>query len=75
MRKLTPQTISNHIAKLVQIKAMAISEVYPEDKIHELSEAFQGYSEASLNGLKEKYGNKFTWDELKIFKASLTIEA
>ena len=75
LRKLTPQTISNHIAKLVQIKAMAISEVYPEDKIHELSEAFQGYSEESLNGLKEKYGNKFTWDELKIFKASLTIEA
>jgi DNA polymerase III delta prime subunit len=74
LRKLTPQTISNHFAKLIQIKAMTISDVYPEDKIQELAEAFHGYTEESLNGLKEKYGNKFTWDELKIFKASLNIE-
>ena len=74
LRKLTPQTISNHFAKLIQIKAMTISDVYPEDKIQELEDAFHGYTEESLNGLKEKYGNKFTWDELKIFKASLNIE-
>ncbi|HMI06917.1 MAG TPA: helix-turn-helix domain-containing protein [Flavobacterium sp.] len=73
IRKLTPQTISNHFAKLIQIKALNISEIFPEDKIAELAKAFEGYAEDSLNGLKEQYGNKFTWDELKIFKASLSV--
>ncbi len=70
IRKLTTQTISNHIAKLIEIKAVTISEVLPEDKINELTKAFEGYTEESLNPLKEKYGNTFTWDELKLFKAS-----
>ncbi len=43
----------------------------PEDKIQELAKAFKGYREETLNGLKEQYGDKFTWDELKMFKASL----
>lgn len=73
LRKLTAQTIATHIAKLIQIKAIAISEVFPQDKIEALAEAFKDYHEDSLNGLKEQYGNRFTWDELKIFKASLAI--
>jgi hypothetical protein len=36
-----------------------------------LAKAFEGYTEDSLNNLKEKYGNTFTWDELKLFKASM----
>lgn len=73
LRKLTPQTIATHVAKLIQIKAINIHDVYPADKIAALAEAFQDYHEDSLNGLKEQHGNRFTWDELKIFKASLTI--
>lgn len=71
IRKLTEQTISNHFAKLIQSGQIAITDVLPEDKIKELANAFDGYTEESLNGLKEKYGNKFTWDELKLFKATL----
>ena len=74
IRKLTPQTISTHIGKLIQIKAIHISEVFPQDKIDALAEAFEGYTEESLNALKEKQGSRFTWDELKIFKASLEIQ-
>jgi len=74
IRKLTSQTISIHIGKLIQIKAIPISDVFPSDKIDALAEAFEGYTEESLNGLKEKVGNRFTWDELKIFKASLEIQ-
>lgn len=74
IRKLTPQTIATHIGKLIQIKAVNISEVFPQDKIYALAKAFEGYTEESLNGLKEQYGNRFTWDELKIFKASLEIK-
>jgi len=36
-----------------------------------LTKVFKGYKEETLNTLKEQVGNKFTWDELKIFKASL----
>jgi len=74
IRKLTTQTISSHIAKLIEIKAITISEVLPDDKLQELAKAFEGYAEESLNPLKEKYGNTFTWDELKLFKASLHLK-
>ena len=71
IRKLTTQTIGGHIAKLIETEIISINDVLPEEKIQELSEAFKGYKEETLNGLKEQYGDKFTWDELKMFKASL----
>lgn len=71
IRKLTPQTIATHMAKLIEIKAVSIEDVLPEDKREALAGAFKGYNETSLNPLKEKYGDQFTWDELKIFRASL----
>ena len=71
IRKLTPQTIGGHLAKLIESETISINDVLPEDKIQELAKAFKGYKEETLNGLKEKHGDKFTWDELKMFKASL----
>ena len=71
IRVLTKQTISGHLAKLIEAKTILISEVLTDDKIQDLAKAFDGYSEASLNPLKEKHGDTFTWDELKLFKASL----
>lgn len=53
------------------MQAIKLHEVLPEDKIQELSEAFKGYQEESLTPLKEKYGDQFTWDELRMFKASV----
>ena len=74
LRKLTSQTIAGHIAKLIEAGKVQLTEVLPDDKIQELSEAFTGYTEASLIPLKDKYGDKFSWDELKMFKASLMNE-
>ncbi|KQO29621.1 helicase [Flavobacterium sp. Leaf82] len=71
IRKLTVQTIEMHLVKLIQAKKVEISDVLPYDKILALREAFQFYQEESLNGLKEKHGDEFTWDELKMFKASI----
>jgi len=71
IRKLTEQTIGGHLAKLIEAKSIKISEVLPEDKIMELAEAFKGFEGNSVTELKEKYGEKFSWDELKMFKASL----
>ena len=45
--------------------------IFTKDKIEELAAAFKDYKEETLNPLKEKYGDKFTWDELKMYKASL----
>jgi uncharacterized protein YpbB len=71
IRKLTTQTISNHIAKLIESETISISDVLPEDRIQELAIIFKGFKGDTVSELKEKYGDKFTWDELKLFKASL----
>lgn len=71
IRKLTTQTIESHLVKLIQTKVISVNDVLPADKIAELKVAFQFYQEESLNGLKEKHGEKFTWDELRMYKASL----
>lgn len=71
LRKLTPQTIGGHLAKLIESGTIAITDVLPADKISALAEAFFGYKEETLNPLKEKYGDEFTWDELKMYKSSL----
>ncbi|KAF2506621.1 helix-turn-helix domain-containing protein [Flavobacterium foetidum] len=71
MRKLTVQTIEMHLVKLIQAKKIEITDVLPYEKILALREAFEFYQEESLSPLKEKYGDEFTWDELKMFKASL----
>jgi uncharacterized protein YpbB len=71
IRMLTKQTICGHFVKLIQSKAVAISEVLSEDKIQILADAFHGYKEESLNDLMEKNSDKFTWNEARMFKASL----
>ena len=71
IRKLTSQTISTHIAKLIESETIDIADVLPQDKIQELAKIFKGFKADTVGELKEKYGDKFTWDELKIFKASL----
>jgi uncharacterized protein YpbB len=71
IRKLTTQTIESHLVKLIQSKKVVIRDVLPQDKIEELTEAFRYYKEESLNGLKEQHGDKFSWDELRMYKASL----
>jgi uncharacterized protein YpbB len=70
-RVLTTQTIYGHFVKLIQSKTIAIEAVLPERKIEELASAFAGYKEESLNELMEKNSHKFTWEEAKMYKASL----
>lgn len=71
IRVLTKQTIYSHFVQLIQSKAVSLSEVLPEDKIQTLAKAFQGYKEESLNALMEKNSEKFTWNEARMYKASL----
>ena len=71
IRKFTPETILSHLTKLISAKTISVNDVLPEDKIKDLTEAFFGYKEESISPLKEKYGDKFSWEELRMFKASL----
>jgi uncharacterized protein YpbB len=71
LRKLTEGTIYGHFTKLIQDKAVSINDVLPSDKLKALEKAFQGYKEESLNPLKEQVGDAFSWEELRMFKASL----
>ena len=71
IRKLTTQTVESHFVKLIHEKKIKVEDVLSPDKITALTEAFQFYKEESLTGLKEQHGEKFTWDELRMFKASL----
>jgi len=70
-RKLTPQTIYGHISKLVEAEKINIIEVFPEDKIQGLTELFKDSDGITLGELKEKSDDSFTWDDLRIFRASL----
>jgi uncharacterized protein YpbB len=67
---LTIATIEGHLVKLIQSKSH-VQDILPSDKITELSEAFKHYKEESLNAMKEQFGEKYSWDELRMFKASL----
>lgn len=69
VRKLSAQTIGSHIAKLIENGTIAITEVIPKDILDELAKAFDGFTDTTLTPLKEKYGDQFTWNELKIYKA------
>lgn len=70
-RKLTPSTIFNHFTKLIQMETVELADILPEDKILSLTEAFKDFNGESLGELKEKHGDTFSWDELRLFKASL----
>lgn len=75
LRKLTVQTISTHISKLIEAEKVSITDVLPQEKISELQVAFEGYTEDSLTPLKEKFGDQFTWNELKFYRAFQQITA
>ena len=56
IRKLTPQTIYGHFAKLIEAEQVQLSAILTEDKIAALSKVFKGFKGESLVELMEKYG-------------------
>ncbi len=71
LRKLTSATIMGHFTKLIKEHNLDINDILPKDKIETLRIAFKNYKEDSLNLMKEQLGEQFSWDELRMFKASL----
>ena len=71
IRKLTPQTIYGHFAKLIEAGQVQVQDVMPEDKIEALTLIFKGFKGDSLNELMEAHGDKFTWNDMRLFKAAI----
>nr|WP_177761800.1 helix-turn-helix domain-containing protein [Flavobacterium sp. I3-2] len=72
-RKLTPQTIYGHLAKLISQKKIKISEIIPKNRIKDLEKAFKDYGDKSLTEIKAEVGDTISWEELRLFKATLDI--
>lgn len=71
IRKLTPQTIYGHFSKLIEAGQVQLKDIMPEDKTEALTLIFKGFKGESLNELMEAHGDKFTWNDMRLFKAAI----
>ena len=69
-RQLSKTTIYGHFAYLIKAEKIELEDVMEQKRIRELADLFDNYQGASLTPLKEKLGDKVTWDELKLYQAS-----
>ena len=75
-RTLSQATIYSHIAKCIEQDKIAITEVLPEETINELNTIFKENEElTTLKSLYEKTEERYSWDELRLFRAYLLKEA
>ncbi|CAM4047461.1 helix-turn-helix domain-containing protein [Flavobacterium branchiophilum] len=71
IRKLSESTIYTHFIKLVASQQIAIQEVVSEEKWQALKDTYALYNNLTIQEIKEKTGNTFSWNDLKLFQASL----
>ena len=70
IRQVSVQTIGNHFAYLIRSEKIELTDVMSSKRISELATMFEGFEGTSLSPLKEKLGNKVTWEELKLYQAN-----
>lgn len=73
-RNLTTNTIYSHLAKLIEKRAVTLADVLPTDRIAGLYELFTQNPDKTSAELREISDNEFSWDELKLFKATLELK-
>ncbi|WLD23809.1 AAA family ATPase [Flavobacterium dauae] len=73
-RKLSVQTITQHIGKLIGQQKIDVTEVLSTKKIMELEKLFENQSDKTLTELKAEASETTTWEELRIFKAYLEVK-
>jgi hypothetical protein len=73
-RQLSVGTISTHCARLIQQEKIELRDVMDKEKRNALYDLFEDHYEGgSLTPLKDLAGDEFTWDELKLYQASLML--
>ncbi len=70
-RKLTKATIYAHLAKLIEKRAVSLADVLPTDRISGLYELYTDNPNKTNAELREISDNAFSWEELKLFRATL----
>jgi len=73
IRQFSKGTISTHCARLIQQEKLELTQVMDGKMINALSDIFDEYEGGSLSPLKEQVGSKYSWDELKLYQASLLV--
>lgn len=72
-RQLSKSTIYSHCERLIRMEKIELRDVMDSKRRNQLSDLFEENDGVSVSALKEKFGSKFTWDELKLYRASLII--
>ena len=73
-RQLSVGTISTHCARLLQQEKIELRDIMDKEKRNALYDLFEDHYEGgSLTPLKDHVGDEFTWDELKLYQASLLV--
>ncbi len=71
-RKLTESTIEGHFAKLIKQGKLDVHKVIDKDKLNAIFDAIENTPEPTLNNLKTKLGNDFSFGEIKMGLAAVT---
>jgi len=72
-RQLSPNTIYTHCERLIRTEKIELRDIMNSKRINEISDAFDDWDGESLTQMKEQLGSKFSWEELKLYRASLII--
>lgn len=72
-RKFTNQTIYNHLTKLISTEKIDVKDVFSEERYSFLQHKVGKDSSLPLAEMKEIAGEEVTWQELKMYRASLML--
>jgi uncharacterized protein YpbB/plastocyanin len=70
-RVLKEETIYNHLSRLIKDEKLEIDAVLDQEKIELLKEKLGKEIEGTLSEAKEKVGKSISWEELKVYHASI----
>jgi hypothetical protein len=68
-RKLTIQTIYNHLSKLITQERISIGQVMRQERYDEIKSSLQNFQGETITEMKELLGESFSWEEVKLFRA------
>ncbi len=71
MRKFTPNTIYSHLEKLVMQEKIEVDAILSAELLELLDDRVNIEEAKTLSELKEQAGEDISWEELKLYRASL----
>lgn len=69
LRMLTEGTVYGHLTKLIEKEQLEVSDVLSEEVIAAMEILFADFDGGSLAPIHEKAGDRFSYDELRLFRA------